>query len=451
MLKGFIFNTDRCVGCHACIVACSNQNDVAAGGNWRSVFTYNEARMPAIPAFFHSIACYHCEDAPCMVNCPSNALYRDPLTQAVLVKQAKCIGCKYCTWACPYDAPEYNPFKKVVEKCTLCVDRVTGGDIPACAKCCPTGALEYNDIDPNAQLKPVKGFSDYGIGPGIKFVSAGKKERTPEMAGEKITSARAENYINNLPEPLAHVSLASEWPLALFTYLVPLVIGIFAEASTSQNVFFRKLFLLLGSISLLVSLFHLGKKQRFYRAIVNLKHSWLSREILFYLLFLGASFFTVIAGFSSLTLIFPTLMIGFLATFSIDRVYQLQSRVDKKPWHSSQTLFTAMLFISIFLESFFPFIFVLALKLLLYIYRKIDYKRMNKDPRWSVSLMRILFGIISPFFLLFMTPENGWLIILFLTITGELIDRMEFYHELDYCTPGKEFHEELISELKQTG
>ena len=180
MTKGFIFNAHRCVGCHACIVACSNQNDVGSGNNWRSVYEYNTQGFPAIPVFFHSLACNHCKDAPCMSNCPANAFYRDPITHAVLINQAKCIGCKYCTWACPYGAPEYNPSKKVIEKCTLCTDQVKEGGIPACAKCCPTKALTFDEIDPLHMLDPVKGFSDYGLEPRIQFVSASKPERSIE-------------------------------------------------------------------------------------------------------------------------------------------------------------------------------------------------------------------------------------------------------------------------------
>lgn len=451
MNKGFIFNTDRCVGCHACIVACSNQNNVGSGNNWRSVYQYNEAGIPAIPVFFHSIACHHCEDAPCMTHCPANAFYRDPVTNAVLVNQDKCIGCKYCTWACPFDAPEYNPFEKIIEKCTLCIDPLQAGDIPACAKCCPTGALEFSEFDPSIPFDPVKGFSDYGTGPRIKFVSASKKERIPEMAGGTKSPEKAINYRNELPEPKSRVSLATEWPLVLFTFLVPLIIGIFAGATTSHHPYWKELFLLSGFFALLVSLFHLGKKRRFYRAILNLRNSWLSREILFFLLFLGVSSFTLITGLTSFWMILLTLFLGFLTTFSIDRVYHLQTRMDKRQWHSSQTLLTAMLFISIFLESFFPFIFVLALKLLLYICRKVEYKRMKKDPRWIISLLRILTGLVSPLFLFLLIPQTGWLFILFSVSFGEIIDRMEFYLELDYVTPEKELRRWLMKDLQRAG
>jgi len=150
-------------------------------------------------------------------------------------------------------------------------------------------------------------------------------------------------------------------------------------------------------------------------------------------------------------MILLTLFLGFLTTFSIDRVYHLQTRVDKRQWHSSQTLLTAMLFISIFLESFFPFIFVLALKLLLYICRKVEYKRMKKDPRWIISLLRILTGLVSPLFLFLLIPQTGWLFILFSVSFGEIIDRMEFYLELDYVTPEKELRRWLMKDLQSAG
>jgi len=386
-----------------------------------------------------------------MVHCPANAFYRDPGTHAVLINQDKCIGCKYCTWACPFDAPEYNPFEKIIEKCTLCIDPVKAGDIPACAKCCPTGALEYSKLDPAMPFNPVKGFSDYGIGPKIKFVSAGKRERIPEMAGKKIKPEKIIPFRNDLPEPMPRVSLASEWSLALFTFFVPLIIGIFAGAATSNHPLMKQLFLLFGFIALLVSLFHLGKKKRFYRAVLNLKNSWLSREILCFLLFLGTSSFTIVAGFTSFWLIVPVLILGFLTTFSIDRVYHLQTRVDQNHWHSSQTLLTAMLFISIFLESFFPFIFVLALKLLLYTYRKVEYRRMKKDFRWPLSLVRIVTGIVSPLFLFVLVPQTGWLFLLFTASFSELIDRIEFYLELDYVTPEKELSRSFTEDLQHAG
>lgn len=451
MSKGFIFNTNRCVGCHACIVACANQNGVDPGISWRSVYQYNPAGFPAIPVFFHSLACQHCEEALCMNNCPANAFYRDPETDAVLVDRDKCIGCKYCTWACPFDAPEYNPFTKIVEKCTLCVEAVKTGNTPACAKCCPTGALEFTNLNPSVPLDPIKGFSDHGIGPRIQFVSARKRERIPEMAKDKMKQEASVHPGHALPKVKRSVSLGSEWSLVLFTFFVPMIIGIFAGAATSDRPALHHLFLGAGFIALLISLFHLGKKLRFYRAILNLKRSWLSREILSFLLFLGASSFTIIAGLTEFWLVVLVIVLGFLTTLSVDRVYHLQTRVDKREWHSSQTMLTAMLFISLFLESFFPFIFVLALKLMLYIYRKVEYYRKGKDPRWLISLLRILSGVSSPLFFIFMTPNTGWLFGLLSASLGELIDRIEFYLELDFISPEKDFSAWLKKDLQHTG
>lgn len=452
MGKGFLFNTDRCVGCHACIIACSNQNGLDPGISWRSVFQFNIASFPAIPVFFHSLACQHCEEALCMIHCPANAFYRDPETNAVLVNRDKCIGCKYCTWACPFDAPEYNPVTKIIEKCTFCIDTVKAGDIPACAKCCPTGALDYGELDPSVPQDPVYVFSDYGIGPRIQFVARNKSERVPEMASDtKMKQEKTAYSTDELKQPVRRISFASEWSLALFTFLVPLIIGMYTAAVTSGHPVLTRLFLLSGIIGLLVSLFHLGKKQRFYRAVLNLKNSWLSREIFFFLLFLVTSVFTVVTGLTAFWLVASGIAMGFLTTFSIDRVYQLQTRTDNRQWHSSQTMLTAMLFVPLFMESFFPFIFVFAIKLALYIRRKVEFYRMGKNPRWTTTLVRILPGVISPVFVFVFSPHTGWMFALFSVALGELIDRIEFYLELDFVSPEMELHSRITKELQHSG
>lgn len=449
MDKGFIFNTNRCVGCHACIVACSNQNDVDPGKNWRSVYQYNPHNYPAIPVFFHSIACNHCEDAPCMTNCPANAFYRDPATQAVLLEESKCIGCKYCTWACPYSAPDYNPFKKVVEKCTLCIDKLNSGDIPACAKCCPTGALNFGEPDSYKEFDRIKGFSDYSIGPKIRFVAKSEEERIPEITSKIIMDDPVSNEIQQVSKPSIRSLLGTEWSLAIFTFLVPLLVGMFA-GSTLSNFQIPNLFILLVSLfTLIMSLFHLGRKERFYRAIFNFRTSWLSREILFFILFLGVLVFIIVTGIHLFWLVGIALILGLGTTYSIDMVYHLKTRMVGSSWHSSQTLFTAMLFTAIFLEAFLPFIFILTLKLLLYLYRKVGRAKFSMD--WIASLFRVGLAIAAPLFFYILDSQTGLLITIIITCLGELIDRFEFYVELDFMTPEKEISKSVYKDLKRTG
>ena len=451
MEKGFIFNTDRCVGCHACIVACSNRNEVTTGITWRTVNQYNASALPVIPVFFHSLACNHCEDALCMTHCPASAFYRDPFTNAVLIDQKKCIGCKYCTWACPYGSPDYDPLKRVIEKCTLCVDQVKNGDTPACAKCCPTGALNYDELNPSVSFDQIKGFNDYGIGPKINFVSAGSRERIPELAKKEDTSKQAADYGNKKQRSATRTSLSSEWSLAIFTFLVPLLVGMFVGVTLSGLPIPNELFLSTAFVTLLMSLLHLGKKERFYRAIFNLKESWLSREILFFMLFLGVSSFTIISGISRVWLIILSVALGFLTTFSIDMVYHLKTRMGEKFWHSSQTLLTALQFTALFLESFYPFVFILGVKFVLYGYRKVRQSGKNKSSRWVLTLFRIIVGMAAPLFLYILDPETNWLFILIATLLGELIDRIEFYLEMEFVSPEKEFYRSLNKEMRKAG
>jgi Fe-S-cluster-containing dehydrogenase component len=139
----FIFDQNKCVGCHACVVACMNENGFQSPDQWRNIHQSQEFHFPSLPLFYLSLACNHCEDAPCLKNCPALAYSRDEKTGAVIHHPEKCIGCKYCTWACPYDAPKFNSKTGIVEKCTFCNHRIEENLKPACANLCPVGALDF--------------------------------------------------------------------------------------------------------------------------------------------------------------------------------------------------------------------------------------------------------------------------------------------------------------------
>ena len=104
-------------------------------------------------------SCLHCEDAACVTVCPTGASYKRISDGIVLVDEDKCIGCKLCSWACPYGAREYDVFEGVMKKCTLCVDRIYNENldeedrVPACVLTCPTGARHYGDLgDPQSDV-----------------------------------------------------------------------------------------------------------------------------------------------------------------------------------------------------------------------------------------------------------------------------------------------------------
>jgi Fe-S-cluster-containing dehydrogenase component len=114
----FVLDLDRCTGCEACVVACNTENSVSDELSWRRIHTYNSQRLATSPVFHFTLACNHCLEPACMHNCPANAYTKDPSTGAVLIDQELCMGCRYCSWVCPYEAPQFNADSGVMEKCT---------------------------------------------------------------------------------------------------------------------------------------------------------------------------------------------------------------------------------------------------------------------------------------------------------------------------------------------
>ncbi|MFH1000852.1 MAG: 4Fe-4S dicluster domain-containing protein, partial [Bacteroidota bacterium] len=182
MQNGFKFNINQCVACHACVLACQIEHfdldEIISPENWkehnawREVKSFNEFQFPDLPVFNFSMACNHCKEAPCMENCPALAYNSNTSFNAIIHKVDACIGCQYCTMVCPYNAPKYNPFKGVVEKCTLCLNRLKNELKTACATSCPTGALDFGSILISPQY--VNGFQEFGIKPAIEITDLRK-------------------------------------------------------------------------------------------------------------------------------------------------------------------------------------------------------------------------------------------------------------------------------------
>lgn len=145
---GFIFDIKKCVQCHACELACKVINNIEAGISWRKISTLWEDEFPEVKSVTISIACIHCIDPECIKVCPAEAILKNEKNGIVFVDSDKCIACGSCGEACPVQAPQYGKDDKM-QKCDLCVDRVTAGNAPACVATCPSGALDfaYMDID----------------------------------------------------------------------------------------------------------------------------------------------------------------------------------------------------------------------------------------------------------------------------------------------------------------
>jgi Fe-S-cluster-containing dehydrogenase component len=173
---GLVIDLDICVGCHACAVSCKEWN---AGGHSAPLTDFDPYGARPDGVWFNRVhtfevedektgegrtvhfprSCLHCEDAPCVTVCPTGASYRRAEDGIVLVNADTCIGCKLCSWACPYGAREYDEADGVMKKCTLCVDRIynpnlpEGSRVPACVAACPAGARHFGDLgDPDSAI-----------------------------------------------------------------------------------------------------------------------------------------------------------------------------------------------------------------------------------------------------------------------------------------------------------
>ncbi|MFT5286396.1 MAG: Fe-S-cluster-containing dehydrogenase component [Planctomycetota bacterium] len=153
---GFVIDHSRCIGCHACTVACKSENDVPLG-DFRTWVKYTEAgEFPDVRRSFTVLRCNQCTDAPCMTICPTSALHKRP-DGIVDVEKDACIGCKSCMQACPYDALYIDKRSGTANKCHFCAHRTERGLAPACAVVCPTEALIPGDFDdPDSVVSKMK-------------------------------------------------------------------------------------------------------------------------------------------------------------------------------------------------------------------------------------------------------------------------------------------------------
>jgi anaerobic dimethyl sulfoxide reductase subunit B (iron-sulfur subunit) len=143
----FYFDSDRCIKCFACEVACLQWHGIEAGTNKpRKVQEVISGKFPDVKRRFISLACHHCANAPCAAACPVEAITQKQTDGAVTVDQSKCNGCRACSEACPFQIPEFDLDGKM-QKCDMCQDRLKLRLQPICAATCPTGALRWVTTD----------------------------------------------------------------------------------------------------------------------------------------------------------------------------------------------------------------------------------------------------------------------------------------------------------------
>ena len=225
---GLVIDLDTCVGCHACATACKQWNSGGIAGPvtdenpygkepfgvwFNRVHSYEvqpeEPAKPAMTVHFPR-SCLHCETPACVTVCPTGASYKRHEDGIVLVDEDKCIGCKLCSWACPYGAREYSEVEGVMKKCTLCVDRIYNEHLdeidrePACVQACPTRARHFGDLgDPESAVsKLVAAREGMDLMPELGYKPVNKYlPPRPRRAAPAVTAATEEEVLDRAKLP----------------------------------------------------------------------------------------------------------------------------------------------------------------------------------------------------------------------------------------------------------
>ncbi len=428
----FLFDVNRCTGCQACELACEIANGTTAGLGWRRVRTFNPLHVAGVELAHLSLACNHCDAAPCKEQCPSGAYGRDAGTGAVLIDADACVGCRYCAWVCPYDAPTFDESRGVMTKCTFCVDRQHLGRGPACTESCPTGALSWAVIEPAAWTPhpSVPGFADAGARPAVVITDLHDRRRVPECTHPPAMPPWRTLWSRLTP----HIGVVHEWPLVLFTWLLALLVG-WTVAGVCGGM--RPPWWLItgaGGGGLLLSAAHLGRRERAWRAIIHIGSSRLSREIVLAGAFMmTAAIWVWRASASSLT---GTVVgvLGFVLLWTVDAVYRPGRIRGVRLQHSAAVLETGLFFGALFALHW-PLLWLIAAgKIGLYLDRKRRRTSLGLSTRPAATMLRcgLLGGGLG---VLAVQGAGVFSYAAAVLMAAELIDRAEFYDEIEIPTP----------------
>ena len=207
---GFAIDLRKCIGCHACTIACKAEHDIPVGVNRCWVKTVEKGAFPETRRLFFPVLCNQCDDAPCVNICPTSALYkrRDGIVD---LNGAACIGCRACMAACPYDQLFIDPNTRTAEKCNFCANRVENELQPACVSVCPTECRIFGDLDdPTSEVARIVQRESFmvrkpekGTGPKIFYLGADEAVIRPEIAARPFMFREGQVHLRPIgsPEP----------------------------------------------------------------------------------------------------------------------------------------------------------------------------------------------------------------------------------------------------------
>ncbi len=286
----FDVDLDRCSGCKACVTACHSLNGLDERETWRDVGLLIGGTSSK-PVMQHvTTACHHCLEPACLAACPVNAYEKNPLTGIVKHLDDQCFGCQYCTLACPYDVPKYHPGKGIVRKCDMCSERLAAGEAPACVQSCPNEAIAIRIVDVRQVVEDSEADVFLPGAPDPQITLPTTTYRTSRVFPRNLLPA---DYHSVNPQH-------THWPLLVMLVLTQLSVGAFVVGAVLGSMLepaletvFRPIHatsaLAFGLLAIAASVFHLGRPRFAYRAVLGLRHSWLSREIVAFGAFAAAA------------------------------------------------------------------------------------------------------------------------------------------------------------------
>lgn len=306
----FEVDLDACSGCKGCVAACHNLNGLEEHELWRSVGLLVGGSSESSFIQHVTAACHHCVEPACLEGCPVEAYVKDPVTGIVRHLDDQCIGCQYCILKCPYDVPVFSKSKGIVRKCDMCHQRLAANEAPACVQACPNQAIRIRTVGQDCIREESEAHPFLPSAPDPALT----------LPTTSYTTQRAMPR-NVLPADYFSVQRAyGHLPLVVMLVLTQTSVGAFVVDYVMYFYFsmFREdiagvvrpwhlcAALFLGAMGLAASVFHLGRPLYAYRALLGVRTSWLSREILAFSVFAATStFYVAIACLNETGIGFP--------------------------------------------------------------------------------------------------------------------------------------------------
>jgi len=355
MKYGFVIDNRKCIGCHACTVACKTENEVPIGVNRTWVKYVEKGLFPATRRVFQVTRCNHCEKPPCVAICPVTAMYQRK-DGIVDFNADRCIGCKACMQACPYDSIYIDPDDGTAAKCHFCAHRTEVGLEPACVIVCPEHAIIAGDLSDSsseaAQLiatQPVRVRKpEQGTQPKLYYIDSDESAIVPTAArhesiymwSQRNAAVHGGGAVYPADHPLLQkdavaaydVSHARPWGWQVPAYSWTKSIGSGALALPAiamllgrmsgdrvRDIALATVALLFTALTTVLLIWDLEHKERFLWIVFKPQSkSWLARGafiLIGYSTLCGVFWLAAVAGLPFVTriLLWPTVLLGFCA------------------------------------------------------------------------------------------------------------------------------------------